>query len=55
MTFAGKITDITMLLVAGGRERTAEQYRALLAEAGFAVARIVATRTPASVIAAIPV
>jgi len=29
-----KLTDITMLLVAGGWERTAEQYRGLLAEAG---------------------
>jgi hypothetical protein len=53
--FAGKLTDITMLLVAGGRERTAEEYRALLADAGFAVTRIVPTRTPASVIEAVPV
>ena len=48
------MTDITMLLVAGGRERTAEEYRALLAGAGFAVRRIVPTRSPASVIDAIP-
>jgi hypothetical protein len=53
--FAGKLTDITMLLVAGGRERTAEEYRALLADTGFAVTRIVPTRTPASVIEAVPV
>jgi O-methyltransferase domain/Dimerisation domain len=53
--FAGKLTDITMLLVASGRERTAEEYRGLLAEAGFAVTRIVPTRTPASVIEAVPV
>jgi hypothetical protein len=52
--FAGKMTDITMLLVAGGRERTAEEYHALLAEAGFAVRRIVPTRSPASVIEAVP-
>jgi predicted O-methyltransferase YrrM len=52
--FAGKLTDITMLLVAGGRERTAEEYRALLAEAGFAVTRIMPTLTPASVIEAVP-
>ena len=52
--FAGKMTDITMLLVAGGRERTADEYRALLAGAGFAVRRIVPTRSPASVIEAIP-
>jgi O-methyltransferase domain len=52
--FAGKLTDITMLLVAGGRERTAAEYRALLAEAGFAVTRIMPTLTPASVIEAVP-
>ena len=52
--FAGKMTDITMLLVAVGRERTAEEYRALLTAAGFAVRRIVPTRSPASVIEAIP-
>ena len=45
--FPGKLTDITMLLMTGGRERTANQYQALLGEAGFAVARIVATRSPA--------
>ena len=52
--FPGKLTDITMLLMTGGRERTANQYRALLGEAGFAVTRIVATRSPASVIEAVP-
>ncbi len=52
--FAGKLTDITMLLVAGGRERTAEEYHALLAGAGFTVTRIVPTRSPASIIEAVP-
>src|SRR5262245_38597597 len=42
--FAGKLTDITMMLVAGGRERTAGQYRVLLAEAGFTVLRVVPSR-----------
>ena len=53
--FAGKLTDITMLLVTGGREHTEEEYRALLADAGFAVTRIVPTRSPASIIEAVPV
>ena len=53
--FAGKLTDITMLLIAGGRERTADEYKALLVEAGFALTRIVPTRSPASVIEAVPV
>lgn len=32
-----------LMLVIGGRERTAEEFRALLATAGFAVARVIAT------------
>lgn len=52
--FPGKLTDITMLLVAGGRERTATEYRTLLAQAGFTLTRIVPTRSPASVIEAMP-
>ena len=43
-----------MLVVAGGRERTAMEYQALLDNAGFAVTRIVPTRSPASIIEAIP-
>ena len=53
--FPGKLTDITMLLVTGGRERTAKEYEALLNEAGFALTRIVPTSSPASVIEAVPV
>ncbi len=52
--FAGKFTDITMLLIAGGRERTAAEYQALLAQAEFRLTRIVPTRSPASVIEAVP-
>lgn len=52
--FPGKLTDITMLLVTNGRERTANEYQALLAEAGFSLTRIVNTRSPASVIEAVP-
>jgi O-methyltransferase domain/Dimerisation domain len=52
--FAGKFTDITMLLAVGGRERTAEEYRSLLTAAGFSLTRIVPTASPASVIEAVP-
>jgi hypothetical protein len=52
--FAGKLTDIVMLLVTGGRERTALEYNALLRKAGFALTRIVPTSAPASVIEAVP-
>jgi hypothetical protein len=43
-----------MLLVTTGRERTANEYQALLAGAGFTLTRIVATRSPASIIEAVP-
>src|SRR5262249_13694104 len=52
--FPGKLTDITMLLITGGRERTAKEYEALLTGAGLALTRIVATSSPASVIEAVP-
>jgi hypothetical protein len=52
--FAGKFTDITMLLIAGGRERTAAEYQALLAQAEFRLTKIVPTLSPASVIEAVP-
>ena len=52
--FPGKLTDITMLLVTRGRERTAKEYEALLTGAGLALTRMVPTSSPASVIEAIP-
>jgi O-methyltransferase domain/Dimerisation domain len=53
--FAGKLTDITMLLMTGGRERTGLEYGTLLATAGLTVRRIVPTQSPASIIDAVPV
>jgi|SRR5262245_4495008 len=52
--FPGKLTDITMLLVTNGRERTADEYGALLAKAGFTLTRTIPTRSPASIIEAVP-
>jgi O-methyltransferase domain/Dimerisation domain len=52
--FPGKLTDITMLLVTNGRERTANEYQTLLAKAGFTLTRVIPTRSPASVIEAVP-
>ena len=48
----GKLIDLEMLLMPGGRERTADEFRALFARAGFAVTRIVPTTSPLSVIEA---
>jgi precorrin-6B methylase 2 len=49
-----KLFDINMLVTVGGQERTADEYRALLRTAGFALTRIVPTRSPLSLIEAIP-
>jgi hypothetical protein len=42
------------MLGVGGMERTAEEYRALLAESGWALAGITPTSSPFSVIEATP-
>jgi O-methyltransferase domain/Dimerisation domain len=45
-----KLFDINMMTVAGGRERSGDEYRILLAKAGLALQRIVATAAPLSII-----
>ncbi|MBX3438987.1 MAG: methyltransferase, partial [Planctomycetaceae bacterium] len=52
--FFGKLLDLTMLTVAGGQERTQEEYRHLFAEAGFRISQIIPTRTEVSIIEGIP-
>jgi SAM-dependent methyltransferase len=44
--------DLNMMVNCGGRERTADEYRALLATAGFKMERVLPTQTPFSVIEA---
>jgi hypothetical protein len=51
----GKLLDINMLVMTGGCERTATEYRELLAQAGFQLTRIVPTEGPASVIEAVKI
>jgi len=46
------LADLNMLVLTGGHERTAAEYRTLLGGAGFALAHIVPTATPLSVIEA---
>ena len=48
--FFGKFLDLTMLAIPGGKERTAEEYRDLLASAGFRLTRIVPTSGEINVI-----
>jgi hypothetical protein len=49
----GKLLDVEMLIMTSGRERTADEFRALLAAAGFELTRIVGTQSPLSVIEAV--
>ena len=51
-TGAGGLLDLNMLIVAGGAERTEEQFRHLLAKTGFEITGILPTRSVSSVIRA---
>jgi hypothetical protein len=50
--FIGKWADLEMLLSVPGRERTAEEYRTLLQQAGMRMTRVVQTASPLSVVEA---
>ena len=52
---AGKLVDLWLMLLVGGRERTASQYADLLARAGFRLERVVETASSVSVVEAVPV
>ena len=49
-----KVTDMEMLLVNEGRERTVEEYRRILEQAGFHLTRVVDTASHVSIIEARP-
>ena len=51
----GKLSDLNMLVSPGGQERTEAEYRALYEAAGFALTRIVPTRSRVSVFEGTPV
>jgi mannose-6-phosphate isomerase-like protein (cupin superfamily) len=42
----GRLFDVTMLVMSGGRERTQRKYRELFAAAGLCATSVVPTRTP---------
>jgi hypothetical protein len=50
--FHGKWVDIEMLVVAGARERTADEYGRLFDQAGFRLNRVVETVSPVSIVEA---
>ena len=47
-----KLLDLQMLTVAGGQERTKEEYAELLGRSGFDLVKIIPTKSPVSVIEA---
>lgn len=52
--FFGKLLDLEMLVCFGGQERTEDEYRELLTSTGFRLTRVIPTRTPSSIVEAIP-
>jgi O-methyltransferase domain len=50
----GKVTDLEMLVIASGRERTEVEYRQLLAGAGWRLTRVLPTKSPTQIVEAEP-
>jgi len=50
----GKILDLEMLVIASGQERTEAEYRELLAGAGWRLTQVIATKSPARIVEAVP-
>ena len=50
-----KLLDIEMLLIPGGRERTADEFRDLYAASGFELTEVIPTRSPVAIIEGKPV
>jgi hypothetical protein len=50
----GKLTDLQMLVMLGGRERTESEFRSLLSAAGFTLTRTIPTESPVSIVEAVP-
>src|SRR5262245_35493448 len=48
----GKLIDLEMLMMPGGKERSESEFRALFTSAGFELTRVIPTRSPLSVIEA---
>jgi ubiquinone/menaquinone biosynthesis C-methylase UbiE len=49
----GKLLDIEMLVITGGRERTEQEFRTLLEASGFSLSRVVPTGESISIIEAV--
>jgi len=51
---AGKFADVMMMLMTGGKERTVEEYRHLLGQAGFRLNQVISTSSDLDIIEALP-
>jgi hypothetical protein len=51
---AGKFADVVMMLMTGGKERTVEEYRHLLGQAGFNLNLVISTSCDLNIIEALP-
>lgn len=49
-----KIIDLNMMVLSGGQERTVDEFRYLLSAAGFTLTSVWPTRSPSSLIQAVP-
>ena len=50
----GKLSDIQMMLMLGGRERTEVEYGKLFDETGFRLTGVIPTRSSLSIVEAVP-
>jgi len=50
----GKMVDLVMLTITGGKERTVDEHRALLASAGFQLNRAIPVSPEITMIEAVP-
>ena len=48
----GPLTDLNMMVILAGRERTLDEYRALIQKAGFQTSKVSPIRSPYAVIEA---
>jgi hypothetical protein len=51
---AGKFADVVMMLMTGGKERTVEEYRHLLGQAGFSLNQVISTVPGLNIIETLP-
>ena len=51
----GKLLDLAMLVIPGGKERTESEYRELFQQAGFSLQRVIATTAEVSILEAVKI